>query len=954
VKIVICNAQHRFATDADFSGTDVMKQPIFGCEVYINDKLFLKSSFGLPFIRFHQGSSPKITYENKTQFTFNIHYHGLNTVGSVDGTSMEVVFGPSTLLGPKVTFQFPEITNNQSLLWFHSHNMFVSMELIYAGLVGLLQITDDKTKWLTERFEYGNNQILLTALDMDLTSKGVQTFENLVTDENRSSVAVVNGTSAVNWYSSEPVAPFVDNLYHTTTKNLVKIDILNASLNWRVFHMGVCDKNKNIKSFHLVQVDGGLMNPTKLEMVFVPVAGRVAIIVDLDEFSDNIAYLFFYDYDLTEVVDSVPTFPDQPMNTSITATIPDFGKSNATPYPTPIPDPNQQNQQDDYTNLNYPEVSLIAQTNQILESGSIKVPSEKRIKPFLKIVMEKCKNNKQNKQNKLCLDDTIKQIRKTVFGKDTYREWKKILKQPDFEYDNKFNYLSFLNQKYYYNIPKIDVNNPTRNIFLFPETDTNAHTEDNINGTTEYVDGANRIMCDLWNSKELNLDWALQQYINAPNDYKPPNLPTSKFRIYKTNDEFSNTAMISNDTLKIQIFTNEISYGDLSQPPLATATVVFPPTPSCQLLNIQEWIDLVNKTFEQTTININNVPVPISSILTCDWSFFPYALDFLYQKTAYIKSAVIKTNNTSKYYIRFLGRWPLLQFFGKPLTGSTLDSSSDLVSQLRAKQQNTHTKIRNMYNKTLCSKEQQKQQKQQKQQQIQNNSNQKPKLSPKKNASAYMKCDEVSIYGIYDAEIQQIFPFFATSDGDVQLPIACMRRDAELIISPNETYIGLYDGYLNDNLNSFSVNRGSSEIWLYTNGDNADAHPIHFHLTSGFTSPQSNYNSPGLISYDHSYDPLIYSRDIYQVGPQETVSFNLTWPNYSSVDATKKPPIRCIGGVIHCHFLQHNDANSMIIQYFVNNESDESSEQCDNENNKNNDNDTQITTNQASICNCKN
>ena len=24
-----------------------------------------------------------------------------------------------------------------------------------------------------------------------------------------------------------------------------------------------------------------------------------------------------------------------------------------------------------------------------------------------------------------------------------------------------------------------------------------------------------------------------------------------------------------------------------------------------------------------------------------------------------------------------------------------------------------------------------------------------------------------------------------------------------------------------------------------------------------------------------------------------------------------------IGGVIHCHFLQHNDANSMIIQYFV-------------------------------------
>jgi hypothetical protein len=295
--------------------------------------------------------------------------------------------------------------------------------------------------------------------------------------------------------------------------------------------------------------------------------------------------------------------------------------------------------------------------------------------------------------------------------------------------------------------------------------------------------------------------------------------------------------MISNDTLQIQIFTNEVSYGDLSQLPLANVTVIFPPTPSCQLLNIQQWIDLVNKTFKQTTIIINNVPTSIDTILTCDWSFFPYALDFLYQKTAYIKSAVIKTNNTSNYWIRFLGRWPLLQFFGKPLTGSTLDSP-DLVSQLRTKQQNTHTKIRNMYKVT------------QQVHQIQNNSNTNTntntntKLSPKKPASAFMKCDEVGIYGIYDAEIQQIFPFYATSDGDIQLPIACMRRNAELIISPNETYLGLYDGYLNDNLNSFSVNRGSSETWLYTNGDNTDAHPIHFHLTSGFASPQSNYNSP--------------------------------------------------------------------------------------------------------------
>lgn len=916
VKIVISNTQHKFATDASPSGTDIMKQPIFGSRVYINGKIFSESSLGLPFIRFPQGSTPRITYHNETLFTFNIHYHGLNIVGSQDGTSCEVIFGHNTLLGPKVTFQFPKITNNQTLLWAHGHNPFVSMELIYGGILGLLQIIDKPTKWLTERFKYGDNNILLTALDMDLTSTGTQTFANLVADENRSSFAVINGISAVNWYSSaqaqprdhevysESSVPFVNQLYHKTTKNLVKIDILNASLNWRVFHLGVCDEDLQIKSFYQVQTDGGLVNPTELKMVFVPVASRIGIIVDLNQFKHRTAYLFFFNYDLTEVLGSMSTFPDQPNNPTITATIPDFNQSlNPTPFPSPVPDPDQQNQQGDYTNLVYPLVPLIAQTNQILENGTIPVPKRRIIKPFLKIILKKHVKSDE----KLSLTGTISRIRKTIFGRKNYHELKHNLKRPNFEYDPKFNYLSFLNPNYYYNLPKIDLNVPTRNIFLFFDTDTNA-IGTNVNGTTEYVNNANRVMADLWNSAELNLEWALEQYESMPNNYKPPTLPTSKFRIYKTNDEFSNTTMISNDTLKIQIFTEPVAYGDFSQVPLSTVTVIFPPTPPCSLLNLQEWIDLVNTTFRETSIVISGSLVSLDTILTCDWSFFPFALNFLYQKTAYVKSAVIKTTNSSNFWIRLLARWPLLQFFGKPLTGDTLDPSCSLMTQLRAKQEKRGmmmggSKQRQCGNCHDVNK------------QIGTVS-----LTPKKNRSLYVKCDEIGIFGTYDAEIQQIFPFYATSDGNVQLPIACMKRNAELIILPASTYIGLYDGYLNDNLNSFSVRLRSSETWIYTNGDCADSHPLHFHMTQGFALPLSNYNSQGLLSYKRLYDSLIYSRDIYQIGPQETVSFYLTWPHYSSYDKTRSPDISCVGGVIHCHFLQHNDANSMIIQYFIDHE----------------------------------
>lgn len=887
VKIVIHNTKHKFATDANYSGTDEKTQPIFGSKVYINGQLFSKSTFGLPFIRFPQGSHPAITYKNKTLYTFNIHYHGLNTTGIVDGVAMEAVFGKNTLLGPQVTFQFPKITNNQSLLWFHGHNMFVSMELIYGGIIGLLQIVDKQTQWLTDEFIYGDNNILLTALDMDLTDKGTQTFANLVNDENRSTFTVINGISAVNWYSSDASVPFINSLYHITNRNLVKIDILNASLNWRVFHLGVCDKDHKIQPFYLVQVDSGLINPQEFKMININTSSRVGILIDLTNFKDNEAYLFFHDYDLTEIFESTPAFTNEPNNPTLTATIPDFPSPNSTPYPTPIPDPTQQNQQQNPTNLNYPIVPLIPQIEQILENGSIKQPKKSFIRPFLKIIY-----NEKNKCE-LSLTKTISAIRETVFG-ENYNQYKSIIKQPFFEYDSKFNYLDFLNKEYYYNLPNTNPSTPTRNFFLFPEPDINAFAGGNPNGTTEYVDSANRIMVDLWNSQELNLNWALEQYFLTPNSYKPPTLPTSKFRIYKTNDQYSNTAMISNDTLTVQLFTQSIAYGNLTQLPYAEVTIIFPPTQKD--LNLQQWIDLVNDTFDSTLITIPSLPNPVklSTLLTCDWSFFPYALDFLYQKTAYIKSAVIKTLNTSNYWVRFLGRWPLLQFFGKPLTGDTLDPSS-LMMQLRTKQQKVHAKL----NKPIRAKITQ------------------PSSDTQKTNSLFVKCDEFGTYGTLDADIQQIFPFYATSDGDTQLPIACMKRNAELIIQPQQTYIGLYDGYLNDNLNSFSVKLKSNEIWIYTNGDCADSHPLHFHLTSGYVVPDSNYVSRELVSYKNAHNPLIYSKDIYQIGPQETIAFHLTWPHYSSYDTTKSPNIRGVGGVIHCHFLQHNDSNSMIIQYFV-------------------------------------
>jgi hypothetical protein len=47
-------------------------------------------------------------------------------------------------------------------------------------------------------------------------------------------------------------------------------------------------------------------------------------------------------------------------------------------------------------------------------------------------------------------------------------------------------------------------------------------------------------------------------------------------------------------------------------------------------------------------------------------------------------------------------------------------------------------------------------------------------------------------------------------------------------------------------------------------------------MTQGFVIPQSNYNSYGLVTKNRQNDSLTYSRDIYKIGPQETISFYLT------------------------------------------------------------------------------
>ena len=72
-------------------------------------------------------------------------------------------------------------------------------------------------------------------------------------------------------------------------------------------------------------------------------------------------------------------------------------------------------------------------------------------------------------------------------------------------------------------------------------------------------------------------------------------------------------------------------------------------------------------------------------------------------------------------------------------------------------------------------------------------------------------CDEEYLYGVYDNLIQDVYPYYSTNDQNIQKPILCPRRDAQLIIQSDQTHIGFYDEMANDNINVFSTKLRSTE-----------------------------------------------------------------------------------------------------------------------------------------------
>jgi FtsP/CotA-like multicopper oxidase with cupredoxin domain len=294
----------RFSPNAALSGNE-SNVPNFSSKGYLqSNPNNIVSGNNLPFFQITRGSHIELSFHNKTNYFSNFHFHGLNIPPATDGVSQKLACGPNTQIGRTIDISF-DVTNNSFVGWYHPHVLFVTGKIAYGGLYGVFEVIDDFSKRLDKYFTYGKNSAMLIYWDIDLNSDG-SFLNTYVNNKNyRSQYGVINNQVCIEWSQKGPPTSKT-NTYQYVMKqkmvsqsNLYKLTILNGTVSFRSVYLGVCDTENTIQSFYYVQCDDGLRDPIELTSLQIAPGERVTIVFDLNNFSDNIANVFFYDYDLT-------------------------------------------------------------------------------------------------------------------------------------------------------------------------------------------------------------------------------------------------------------------------------------------------------------------------------------------------------------------------------------------------------------------------------------------------------------------------------------------------------------------------------------------------------------------------------------------------------------------------------------------------------------------------------
>jgi blue copper oxidase len=218
----------------------------------------ISSSYLGPVVRVRSGDTIPFRVENRLDEETTLHWHGLLVPSQVDGGPHNTI-SPGAVWSPELTIRQPETT-----AWFHPHPHGNTARQVYAGLAGMMIISDggDRDRGLPE--SYGVDDLPIVLQDKRFGRGGALVYEPGMMDLMhgfQGDTLVVNG--AIGPMASVP-------------RGYVRLRLLNAA-NARVFDLRFSDR----RPFFVIAGDGGLLaEPVEMRSLVIAPAERYEVLVD--------------------------------------------------------------------------------------------------------------------------------------------------------------------------------------------------------------------------------------------------------------------------------------------------------------------------------------------------------------------------------------------------------------------------------------------------------------------------------------------------------------------------------------------------------------------------------------------------------------------------------------------------------------------------------------------------
>jgi FtsP/CotA-like multicopper oxidase with cupredoxin domain len=218
----------------------------------------ISASYLGPVVRIRSGDTIPFRVENRLDEETTLHWHGLLVPSQVDGGPHNTI-RPGGVWSPELAIRQPAAT-----AWFHPHPHGSTARQVYAGLAGIMIVSDgaDGDRGLPQT--YGLDDLPIVLQDKRFGGGRALAYEPDMMDMMhgfQGDTLVVNG--AIGPIASVPAG-------------LTRLRLLNAA-NARVFDLRFSDR----RPFYVIAGDGGLLSePVEVRSLAIGPAERYEVLVD--------------------------------------------------------------------------------------------------------------------------------------------------------------------------------------------------------------------------------------------------------------------------------------------------------------------------------------------------------------------------------------------------------------------------------------------------------------------------------------------------------------------------------------------------------------------------------------------------------------------------------------------------------------------------------------------------